>query len=57
MLQRVKIIQDCLFPNQSLQERQANFSTFYLEFGDQLIQQLMVNLQPLKNEFIILNLE
>lgn len=57
VLQRVKIIQDCLFPNQSLQERQANFSTFYLEFGDQLIQQLMVNLQPLKNEFIILNLE
>jgi len=57
ILQRVKILQDELFPNQSLQERQTNFSSFYLEFGDQLIQQLMVNLQPLKNEFIILNLE
>ncbi len=57
ILERVKILQDDLFPNQSLQERQTNFSTFYLEFGDQLIQQLMVNLQPLKNEFIILKLE
>jgi len=57
VLQRVKSMQNELFPNQSLQERQTNFSTFYLEFGDQLIQQLMVNLQPLKNEFIILNLE
>ncbi|EGV43258.1 bacillithiol biosynthesis cysteine-adding enzyme BshC [Bizionia argentinensis JUB59] len=57
VLERVKLLQDDLFPNQSLQERQTNFSTFYLEFGDQLIQQLMLNLQPLKNEFIILNLE
>ncbi|MFD2550356.1 bacillithiol biosynthesis cysteine-adding enzyme BshC [Bizionia sediminis] len=57
VLNRVKLLQDNLFPNQSLQERQANFSTFYLEFGDQLIQQLMLNLQPLKNDFTILNLE
>ncbi len=57
VLERVIMLQDALFPNQSLQERQTNFSTYYLEFGDQLIQQLMVNLQPLKNEFVILNLE
>ncbi|TYB76957.1 bacillithiol biosynthesis cysteine-adding enzyme BshC [Bizionia myxarmorum] len=57
VLERVKLLQDEIFPNQSLQERQANFSTFYLEFGDQLIQQLVLNLQPLKGEFLILNLE
>ncbi|WP_191859243.1 bacillithiol biosynthesis cysteine-adding enzyme BshC [Hanstruepera ponticola] len=54
---RVTNIQDTLFPNQSLQERQANFSDFYLEYGDQLIQQLVLNLQPLKGEFTILNLD
>ncbi|WP_053991812.1 bacillithiol biosynthesis cysteine-adding enzyme BshC [Mangrovimonas sp. TPBH4] len=56
-LDRVVQLQNELFPNQSLQERNTNFSQFYLEFGDQLIHQLIVNLQPLKKEFIILNLE
>ena len=56
-LERVTLLQNELFPNQSLQERYANFSEFYLEFGDQLIQQLVLNLQPLKGEFTILNLE
>ncbi len=53
---RVTEIQTQLFPNQSLQERAANFSEFYLEYGDQLIQQLVLNLQPLKSEFLILEL-
>ncbi|GGG53637.1 bacillithiol biosynthesis cysteine-adding enzyme BshC [Bizionia arctica] len=57
ILDRVVLLQNELFPNQSLQERQANFSEFYLEYGDQFIQQLMLNLQPLKGEFLILNLE
>ena len=53
---RITTIQDQLFPGQSLQERNLNFSELYLEFGDQLIQQLVLNLQPLKGEFLILNL-
>ncbi|RSK40555.1 bacillithiol biosynthesis cysteine-adding enzyme BshC [Mangrovimonas spongiae] len=57
ILNRVEVIQNELFPNQSLQERQVNFSEFYLEYGDQLIQQLVLNLQPLKSEFLILKLE
>ncbi len=57
VLERVKLLQTKLFPNQSLQERQANFSEFYLEFGDQLIQQLVLNLQPLNSEFLILKLD
>ncbi|WP_418509659.1 bacillithiol biosynthesis cysteine-adding enzyme BshC [Corallibacter sp.] len=56
-LLRVTELQNELFPNQSLQERQANFSEFYLEFGDQLISQLVLNLQPLKGKFTILNLK
>ncbi|NOY47201.1 MAG: bacillithiol biosynthesis cysteine-adding enzyme BshC [Chlorobi bacterium] len=53
---RITNLQDQLFPGQSLQERNLNFSELYLEFGDQLIQQLVLNLQPLKGEFLILNL-
>lgn len=53
---RIINLQNELFPNQSLQERNLNFSELYLEFGEQLIQQLVLNLQPLKGEFLILNL-
>ncbi|SHG95371.1 bacillithiol biosynthesis cysteine-adding enzyme BshC [Flagellimonas flava] len=51
---RVTDIQNLLFPNQSLQERQLNFSELYLEFGDQLIPQLMRNLDPLAGQFLVL---
>lgn len=53
---RVADIQDQLFPNQVLQERYANFSEFYLEYGDQLIPTLIKNLQPLQGEFLVLSL-
>ena len=53
---RMTDIQNELFPNQSLQERNANFSELYLEYGDKLIPQLMGSLKPLKGEFIILTL-
>jgi len=55
-IDRITGIQDQLFPGQSLQERNLNFSELYLEFGDQLIHQLVLNLQALKGEFLILNL-
>jgi len=54
---RMVELQNQLFPNGSLQERTSNFSEFYLEFGDHLIQQLVLNLQPLKGEFLILKLD
>jgi len=55
-ISRITNIQNQLFPGQSLQERNLNFSELYLEFGDQLIQQLVLNLQPLKGDFLILEL-
>jgi bacillithiol biosynthesis cysteine-adding enzyme BshC len=55
-ISRITEIQNQLFPGQSLQERNLNFSELYLEFGHQLIQQLMLNLQPLKGDFLILEL-
>ena len=55
-LNRVILLQNELFPNQSLQERQLNFSEFYLESGDLLIEKILKELKPLENEFSILEL-
>jgi bacillithiol biosynthesis cysteine-adding enzyme BshC len=55
-LQRVVDLQNELFPNQSLQERKANFSEFYLENGKELIQKLVTELKPLEFNFTILTL-
>ena len=55
-LAHIKAIQDALFPNQSLQERNTNFSTFYLQYGDELIQVLLNELQPLSDQFFVISL-
>ncbi len=53
-LERIADLQNALFPNQSLQERQANFSEFYIENGPALIEKLFAALKPLENQFNIL---
>ena len=55
-LERVTVLQDDLFPRQSLQERNMNFSEFYLEYGDALIPKLIETLEPLKGEFLVLTI-
>ena len=55
-LERVTILQDELFPGQSLQERNMNFSEFYLEYGEALIPKLIENLEPLAGEFLVLTI-
>lgn len=55
-LKRLTSIQNELFPKESLQERTVNFSEFYLEFGDLLLKELKSNLNPLVNEFTVLEL-
>lgn len=56
-LHRVKLLQNELFPNGSLQERTANFSEFYLEYGEELIEKLFKELKPLQQEFLCLKLQ
>lgn len=53
---RVTDIHNELFPGGSLQERNTNFSEFYLEYGDHLIPLLIENLEPLNLRFSILNM-
>jgi len=51
---RMTELQNALFPNQSLQERNTNFSELYLEMGEELILLLLKALKPLKTEFVVL---
>ena len=55
-LDRVTDLQCELFPNNSLQERQSNFSEFYLEKGEQLIPLLTQKLRPLETNFSIITI-
>ncbi|MET1260409.1 bacillithiol biosynthesis cysteine-adding enzyme BshC [Flagellimonas sp. DF-77] len=51
---RITSLQNELFPNRSLQERQLNFSEVYLQYGAALIDDLFENLDPLRPEFTLL---
>ena len=53
-LARITDLQNELFPHQALQERQLNFSEFYLEFGTPLIEKLSNELKPLEQEFRVM---
>lgn len=55
-LSRIIELQNELFPNQGLQERSANFSEFYCDFGATLIEKLLEKLRPLDDEFAIIKL-
>jgi len=48
-------LQNELFPKQSLQERNTNFSELYLEYGEELIPMLKKQLKPLLGDFTIIN--
>ena len=51
IVSRISDLQDQLFPKNSLQERQANFSEFYEIYGEELIPLLVSVLKPLALEF------
>lgn len=53
-LGRITDLQNELFPNQSLQERIANFSEFYLENGENLMNNLFSELKPLVKAFDVI---
>ncbi|QMU63634.1 MAG: bacillithiol biosynthesis cysteine-adding enzyme BshC [Flavobacteriaceae bacterium] len=51
---RITEIQNQLLPNQGLEERQRNFSEYYLEYGTDFIKALKIALKPLRLEFTVL---
>ena len=56
LVDRITIIQNELLPNESLEERQRNFSEFYLAYGKTFIINLKEALKPLELEFTILEI-
>ena len=55
-LERILMLQNELFPNQSLQERKSNFSEFYIEYGALFFETLFEKLEPLNHTFSIISL-
>jgi bacillithiol biosynthesis cysteine-adding enzyme BshC len=53
-LNQISKIKQQLFPENSLQERYDNFIPFYLEGGDNFIEILKENLNPLNPNFVVL---
>jgi bacillithiol biosynthesis cysteine-adding enzyme BshC len=53
-MERIFNLQNSLFPNQSLQERKENFSSFYNQLGNELLTKLKSNLDPMSSNFTIL---
>lgn len=56
LVNRITALQNELLPNQSLEERQRNFSEYYLEFGTSYIKALKGALKPLQLEFTLLEI-
>ncbi|AGC77464.1 bacillithiol biosynthesis cysteine-adding enzyme BshC [Nonlabens dokdonensis] len=55
-LDRALLLKKELFPNDSLQERQTNFSYFYQEYGTEFIEIIKESLDPLDLRFTVIEL-
>lgn len=53
-LARIADLQNELFPGGALQERFSNFSEFWLEYGNSLIEKLIAELDPLDERFDVI---
>lgn len=51
---RLATIQNELFPGRALQERQQNFSEYFLELGDSFIPFLLDAMEPFPQDFLVL---
>ena len=54
VLKRVENLYDSLFPKEKLQERNQNFSEWYVSYGKQLFDVLNQDIEPFKQEFLVI---
>lgn len=54
LVNRITTLQNEILPNQALEERQRNFSEYYLEYGVDFIKALKESLHPLELTFTVL---
>ena len=55
-LNQVSRLQEAIFPGGTLQERVDNFMPFYLEYGPDFFDEILHKLEPLRNEFLVLEI-
>ena len=53
-INQITKIKNELFPNNKLQERNNNFMTYYMKYGDNFFKILKNNLDPLDSNFVVL---
>jgi len=53
-VKRMATLHESLFPNDGLQERQANFTSFFVDYGPELVADLMEILDPFALEFSLI---
>ena len=53
-LNQIRSVKDKLFPENGLQERYDNYVQYYLKYGDNFIQTLIDELEPLNRDFTVL---
>ena len=53
-LNRIELLKDELFPNNSFQERQLNFSTFYNINNNNFLELINKNIDPFNKEFKVI---
>ena len=56
LVDHITTLQNQLLPNQSLEERQRNFSDYYLAYGPTFLNTLKEALKPLAHQFTIIEL-
>ncbi|MFV0247691.1 MAG: bacillithiol biosynthesis cysteine-adding enzyme BshC [Tenacibaculum sp.] len=54
LVNRINSLQNEIFPNEVLEERQRNFSEYYLKYGTSFISNLKASINPLKPNFTVL---
>jgi uncharacterized protein YllA (UPF0747 family) len=53
-LERLARLQAALFPGGGLAERVENFMPYYLEYGPSFFDELIAAMEPLRNEFLVI---
>ena len=54
LVTRIINLQNEIFPNMTLEERQRNFSEYYLNYGDTFVETLKESIDPLSLKFTVL---
>lgn len=56
-LNQIEKLKNQLFPNNSLQERVENFSSYYAEFGKDFINELINSFDVYQKQFLVIELD